>query len=188
MEAKTTPQPDVVQQQQIQALLANVEELTCQNEELRKTMESQNIEHWRIGENQNEEESNSQANRWDRTSGEDSIRVENELRNMRKEMDKLKSAMKDKGGENLDGMIWSTDSPFTSEVLKCPLPPKFFLPQLESYDGSKDPLDHNESFKMLMLLQMTLDEVMCRAFPTTLKGAARVWFSKIPLGTIVDFE
>ena len=63
MEAKTTPQPDVVQQQQIQALLANVEELTCQNEELRKTMESQNIEHWRIGENQNEEESNSQANR-----------------------------------------------------------------------------------------------------------------------------
>ena len=63
MEAETTPQPDVVQQQQIQALLANVEESTCQNEELRKTMESQNIEHWRIGENQNEEESNSQANR-----------------------------------------------------------------------------------------------------------------------------
>ena len=71
---------------------------------------------------------------------------------------------------------------------KLPFPLKFYLPQLESYDGSKDPLDHNESFKMLMLLQMTLDEVMCRAFPTTLKGAARVWFSKIPLGTIVDFE
>ena len=35
---------------------------------------------------------------------------------------------------------------------------------------------------------MTPDEVMCRAFPTTLKGAARVWFSKIPLGTIADFE
>ena len=29
---------------------------------------------------------------------------------------------------------------------------------------------------------------MCRAFPTTLKGAARVWFSKIPLGTIANFE
>ena len=39
-----------------------------------------------------------------------------------------------------------------------------------------------------MLLQMTPDEVMCRAFPTTLKGAARVWFSKIPLGTIVNVE
>ena len=152
---------------------------TRQNEELRKTMESQNVERWRIGENQNEE-SNSQANRQDRTSREDSTRMENELRNMRKEVDELKSAMKDKGGENLDGMIRRTDSTFTTKVLNCPLPPKIFLPQLELYDGSKDPLDHIESFKMLMLLQMTLDEVMCRAFPTTLKGAARVRFSKIP--------
>ena len=81
--------------------------------------------------------------------------MENELRNMRKEMDELKSAMKDKGGENLDGMIRRTDSPFTTEVLNHPFTPKFCLPQLKSYDGSKDPLDHIESFETLMLLQMT---------------------------------
>ena len=85
--------------------MANVEELTCQNEELRKIVESLNVEHQQTDENQNEEESNSQANRRDRTSGEDSTRMENELHNMRKEMDKLKSALKDKGRENLDGMI-----------------------------------------------------------------------------------
>ena len=56
MEVETGPQPDVVQQQQIQAFLPNVEELTRQNEELRKTMESQNAKRWRTGENQNEEE------------------------------------------------------------------------------------------------------------------------------------
>ena len=103
-------------------------------------------------------------------------------------MDELKSAMKDKGGEILDGVIRKPDSPFTNEVLNRPLPPKFCLPQLESYDDSKDPLDHIESFKTLMLLQMTPNEVMCRAFLTTLKGATRVWFNKIPLGTIADFE
>ena len=84
-------------------------------------------------------------------------------------MDELRSVMKDKGGENLDGMIQRTDSPFTTKVLNHSLPPKFRLPQLESYDGSKDSLDHIESFKTLMLLQMTPDKVMCRAFPTTLK-------------------
>ena len=68
-------------------------------------MESQNTEGRRTIENQNEDESNSQANRRDRTSREDSSRMENELRNMRKELDKLRSAMKDKGGENFDGMI-----------------------------------------------------------------------------------
>ena len=61
-----------MQQQQIQALLANVEELTHQNEESRKTMESQNAERQRMGENQNEEELNSQANMRDRTSGKGS--------------------------------------------------------------------------------------------------------------------
>ena len=59
---------------------------------------------------------------------------------------------------------------------------------MESYDGSKDPLDHIESFKTLILLQMTPDEVMCKAFLTTLKGAARVWFSKIPSRTNADVE
>ena len=87
MEVEIGTQLDVVQQQQIQALLANVEELTCQNEELRKTMKSQNIECQQTGENQNEEELNSQANRRDKTSREDSTRVENELHNMKKEMD-----------------------------------------------------------------------------------------------------
>ena len=47
---------------------------------------------------------------------------------MRKEVDELKSAMKDKGGENLDRMIQRTDSPFTNEVLNRPLPLKFYLP------------------------------------------------------------
>ena len=35
---------------------------------------------------------------------------------------------------------------------------------------------------------MTLDEVMCKAFLTTLKGAVKVWFNKILPGTIADFE
>ena len=107
---------------------------------------------------------------------------------MSKEIEELKNASKDKGEENLDGIIRRMNSPFTNEVLNHPLPPKFYLPQLESYDGSKDPLDHIESFKTLMLLHMTPDKVICREFLTTLKGAARVWFSKIPLGTIADFE
>ena len=103
-------------------------------------------------------------------------------------MDELRSAMKEKSMENLDGMIWGIDSPFTTEVLNHPLPTKFCLPQLEPYDCSKNLLDHVKSFKTLMHLQMTLYEVMCRAFSTTLKGAARVWFSKIPSGTIANFK
>ena len=72
--------------------------------------------------------------------------------------------------------------------MECPLPPKFRLPQLESYDGTKDPLDHIGAFRMILNLQQTPNEVICRSFTTTLKGAIRVWFSKLPTASIVNFE
>ena len=42
---------------------------------------------------------------------------------------------------------------------------------VENYDGSKDPLDHLESFKTLMHLQGVPDEIMCRAFPYHAEGS-----------------
>ena len=60
-------------------------------------------------------------------------------------------------------------SPFTREVLECLLPPKFKLPQLESYDGGTNLLDRIRSFKTLLKLQNKVNEVMCISFPTTLK-------------------
>ena len=99
---------------------------------------------------------------------------------MRKELDEVKYAIKGKAMINLDSMIKRVDSPFTASVLECPLPPKFHLPQLEVYDGTKDPLNHIGAFKTILNIRQTPDEIICRSFPTTLKGAARVWFSKLP--------
>ncbi|XP_075633343.1 uncharacterized protein LOC142605790 [Castanea sativa] len=39
-----------------------------------------------------------------------------------------------------------------------------------------------------MHLQGVSDEIMCRAFPTILKGIARVWFSKIPPNIVSSLE
>ena len=62
------------------------------------------------------------------------------------------------------------------------------MPQVETYNGSRDPLDHLDSFKTLMHLQGVLDEIMCRAFPITLKGPSRVCFSKITPNFISTFK
>ena len=62
------------------------------------------------------------------------------------------------------------------------------MPLLDSYDGTCDPCEHIATFKTTMHLQGVLDEIMCRAFPTILKGLARVWFSKIPLNTVGSFK
>lgn len=60
--------------------------------------------------------------------------------------------------------------------------------QLEAYDRLKDPLNHLEMFKTLMHLQGVPDEIMFRAFPTTLKGLVRMWFSKLAPNTISTFK
>ena len=59
---------------------------------------------------------------------------------------------------------------------------------MENYDENKDPLDHLESFNTLMHLQGVLDEIMCRAFPTTLKGPARIWFGRLTPNSISSFK
>ena len=85
-------------------------------------------------------------------------------------------------------MVHRTDSAFIAFVTLFPFPTKFRMPQVESYNGSKDLLDHLESFKTLMHLQGVVDEILCRAFPTTLKGLARVWFSKLTPNSISTFK
>ena len=39
-----------------------------------------------------------------------------------------------------------------------------------------------------MHLQRVLDKIMCKAFPTALKGLARVWFSKLSPNTVSTFK
>ena len=85
-------------------------------------------------------------------------------------------------------MVRATDSSFTMAVLECPMPSKFQLPQLEPFDGLKNPQDHLNTFKMTLGLLMPTDEILCRSFPTTLKGAAREWFTKLPTSSIDSFE
>ena len=99
---------------------------------------------------------------------------------MRKEMDELRNAIKEKMDQSLDRMVRATDSPFTTVILECPVLSKFRLPQLEPFDGLKDPQDHLNTFKTILGLQQPPDEILCRSFPTTLKETPREWFTKLP--------
>ena len=153
--------------QQIQTLSTSAKELTKQNEELRQHLSHENSNmpnpcqcHWNNVNNEghspptsNREESSKQIEQSNskRTKQPNHSNAEL-LRNMRKEMDEMKNALKGKSTKNLDGMIKRTNSPFTGEVLECPLSQKFRLPQLESYDGHADPLDYIDSFRTLLNL------------------------------------
>ena len=100
-----------------------------------------------------------------------------EIQAMKEQMEVMMNALKGRVSSDLDDLINRTDFLFTATVNSFPLLHKFRMPQIDSYDEVKDPLDHLETFKTLMHLQGVADEIMCKAFPTTLKGAVRIWFS-----------
>ena len=88
---------------------------------------------------------------------------------------------------HVDNLIHKTDS-LTMSITNHPLPSKFKMPTLDSYDGKRNPFDHIATFKSTMHLQGILDKIMCRAFLTILKGPTRVWFNKLPPNTITSLQ
>ena len=107
---------------------------------------------------------------------------------MKERMDFMMNTLGGRVSSDLDDLVHQSDSPFIAFVTSFPLPSKFCMPQVESYNGSKDPLDHLEFFKTLMHLQGVADEIMCRAFPTTLKRPVRVWFNRLTPNSIGTFK
>ena len=75
-----------------------------------------------------------------------------EMQVMKEQMEVTMNALKGRVSSDLDNLVNRIDSPFTIPVNSYPLQQKFQMPQVESYDGVKDPLDHLETFKTLMHL------------------------------------
>ncbi|XP_057719609.1 uncharacterized protein LOC130934033 [Arachis stenosperma] len=82
------------------------------------------------------------------------------------------------------------DNPFSEEITNYQMPKNFTLPTaLEPYKGFGDPRAHIKKFQSMMFFNGPKNEpVLCRAFPTYLDGAALLWFSKLPEGSISSFE
>ena len=163
--------------QQIQVLAATVEELTRKNQEMRLRLQLE--ESQSKGSPEDEGDSRRRSDQTRPLSPED--------RNLDL-LRELRSTIREKIERGVDRLVRATDSPFTTAVLECPVPSKFWLPQLEPFDGLKDPQDHLNTFRTTLGIQQPPDEILCRSFPTTLKGAAREWFTKLPTSSMDNFE
>ena len=144
----------------------NVQKLMKQNEELKRRTcpEHNNASHHRLSRSRHDEEASSlenskgkDATKYTRQSMHDNDHM---MKSLRRELDEVKNAMKGNTTMNLDDMLKQTDSPFTTNVLECPLPPKFCFSQLEFCDSIKDPHDHIGAFKTILNLQQTSDKVI----------------------------
>ena len=77
---------------------------------------------------------------------------------MRKVMDEMRENMR--RVNPVDNLVHRTDASFVPSINSHPLPFKFKMPSLDSYDGTRDPFDHIVTFKTTMHLQGVSNEIM----------------------------
>ena len=72
-------------------------------------------------------------------------------------------------------------------VIGVPLPDKWKGFNKDRYDGFTDPDEHIDAYTTHMSLYTLDDAVLCRVFPTSLKGSTLRWFTKLPPNSINSF-
>ena len=73
-------------------------------------------------------------------------------------------------------------------ILSYESPRGFVTPSFSMYDGSSDPYVHMLHFNQAMILNAGNDRLLCKVFPTSLKGPALAWFHKFPRRSINSFR
>uniref|UniRef100_A0A2N9GG66 RNase H type-1 domain-containing protein n=1 Tax=Fagus sylvatica TaxID=28930 RepID=A0A2N9GG66_FAGSY len=177
-------------EKQVRDLTANLQELGWQNQALNQKLLQRETERERkrtkgrvrrdvmLSLDKSNNKSNNKSSVKNKKTRQEAMKVQ---------LGEMKDEFKGRATRNLDTLVHRIDSPFIEAIISFPLPSKFRMPSLENFDGTKDPLDHLESFKTMMCLQRVPDEIMCRAFPTTLKGPIRIWFKKLTPGSVGSF-
>jgi len=143
--------------QHIQSMAVVMAELTRQNQELTReiSLRRQCHERYTKGQTQSQEvregENAEPENQSRGTASQRVPHLESKMNQMRKAMDKMKEKMR--RANPVDDLVHQIDSPFMASVNSHPLPPKFKMPSLDSYDGTRDPFDHITTFETTMHLQ-----------------------------------
>ena len=110
------------------------------------------------------------------------------FKSLQQELSRVKEVVRGRAPDTMDTLVQQTESPFMIEVLHFPLPAKFRMPQVEAFDGFRDPVDHLNTYKNQMELHGYQDPMRCRAFAITLKGPTLAWFNRLPPSSISSFR
>ncbi|XP_020229507.1 uncharacterized protein LOC109810455 [Cajanus cajan] len=78
--------------------------------------------------------------------------------------------------------------PFTPNNMQSSLLNHWKSLPLDKYDGTTDPDEHVDVFLTQVTLSTTDDAALCRIFPTSLKGRALSWFTRLPANLIDSFN
>ena len=79
-------------------------------------------------------------------------------------------------------------SPLGQHILDYEPLRRFVIPAFAMFKGSIDPYNHMLHYNQAMILNIGNDRLLCKVFPTSLRGPALAWFHKRPRNSINSFN
>ncbi|XP_026396270.1 uncharacterized protein LOC113290898 [Papaver somniferum] len=112
------------------------------------------------------------------------------LENLRAEMMiEIKKLNARQGGGRLEEVMReSATTPLEAHLSRAPIPQKCPISAFECYDGSSDPADLLRYYNRVLDQWDQDDVVVCRYFPSSLKGSALSWFDNLPPNSINSYD
>ncbi|RDX61599.1 hypothetical protein CR513_60152, partial [Mucuna pruriens] len=78
--------------------------------------------------------------------------------------------------------------PFVDVIINTPLLIEWKNLSLNKYDGTMDPIEHINAYVTQVNQYINKDVILCRVFPTFLKGATLNWYTHLPHRSIDLFK
>ncbi|XP_020204320.1 uncharacterized protein LOC109789702 [Cajanus cajan] len=91
-------------------------------------------------------------------------------------------------GNKADTSVHSLRHLFSRRIMEATLLDHWKSIPIKKYDGSTDPEEHLNVFLTQATLSTQDDSTLCRIFPTSLKGRALSWFTRLPSSSIDSFN
>ncbi|XP_020225175.1 uncharacterized protein LOC109807057 [Cajanus cajan] len=102
--------------------------------------------------------------------------------------EKFPSALPTVGRPTDVATIGSHRHPFTPSIMQLSLMDNGKSLPIDKYDGTTDPDEHLDVFLTQVTLSTIDDAALCQIFPTSLKGRALSWFTRLPPKSIDSFN
>ena len=119
--------------------------------------------------------------------GKRELSWEQRFQDTQQELGHMKEAVKGRAPVSMDALVQQMESPFMAGVIHFPLPTTFRMPQIEAFDGTKDPVDHLNTYKNQIAAWIPRPREM-QSLSITLKGSTLAWFSRLPPASISSFR
>ena len=81
----------------------------------------------------------------------------------------------------------ATQSPFSKDIERAPMPSRFTQSLFNSYDGKTDPVEYVSHYIQMMSLHTYNDALMCKVFPSSLAPIALRWLNGLRKGLFHSF-